>query len=138
MKKFYRFVCVIAMLTILCCCFAGCVVNPSNETENGDETEHGCTCSYADIVQPSVSASKDEDEPVIGSTDTIVTNYSGCWIVLPNGKVIRGSVVSWMVVNENLIQVTLKNMTVVGTGNSWGDGAETYLVSPDRVYFYTD
>lgn len=137
MKKFYGLICLVA---IVVCCFAGCGNNEDTQidtyfsnaaTTNG---QHSTTNNSRNNTTPVNTESAN-----IGSTNKVVTNYSGCWIVLPDGRVIRGTVVSWMIVNENLIQVTMKDMKIVGTRDSWCEGeVNTYLVSADRVYFYTD
>lgn len=137
MKKFYGIICLIMLVAIVACCFSGCVSDENNENPLID--------TYFSNRATTSNNSRNNTIPVntestnIGSTNKVVTNYSGCWIVLPDGRVIRGTVVSWMIVNENLIQVTMKDMKIVGTRDSWCEGeVNTYLVSADRVYFYTD
>lgn len=143
MKKIYSFVCLVLFVAIVACCFNGCVSNENNEDTQIDTyfSNPATTSSQNNTT----NNSQNNTTPVstestnIGSTNKVVTNYAGCWIVLPDGRVIRGTVVSWMIVNENLIQVTMKDMKIVGTRDSWCEGeVNTYLVSADRVYFYTD
>lgn len=135
MNKFYRFVCSIAIFAIVCCCFAGCFgssfddiyVDGDTDTENATNANEKETT--VDIP----------DTPTIGSTDKIVTNYKRCWMINPDGTVIVGDVVSWVMVSENLIQVTLTDTIRAGTGGqAWNNGKTcTYLLSPDRVWFNT-
>lgn len=129
MKNFYCVVCLIAILATLCCftgCYAGSFddiyVESTSDTENEKET-------MVDI----------SDATHVGSTDKIITNYKRCWMINPDGTVIVGDVVSWVMVSENLIQVTLTDTIRAGTGgHAWNDGKTcTYLLSPDRVWFNT-
>lgn len=107
-----KFICLIILVAIVLCCFAGC---------GGD----------------AISAAEIEGQP-IDATSGIITDYSECWITRTDGKVVRGTVISWMIVNENLIQVTMTNIKVIGDSGSSVDKARTFLVSIDRVYFYTE
>lgn len=133
MKKFYSFICLIMLVAIVACCFSGCGDDENNQID-GYSSNAAVTTNNNRNSNPVSTGSAN-----IGSTNKVVTNYAGCWIVLPDGRVIRGTVVSWMIVNENLIQVTMKDMKIVGTRDSWCEGeVNTYLVSADRVYFYTD
>lgn len=135
-----KFICLVMLVAVALCCFVSCGSDTTSAAEV--ETEQKYTYGLVE-TQPtdpgSTTTDNDEPEQIIGTTDTIVTDYAGCWIVLPDGRVIRGTVVSWMIVNEYLIQVTLKDMNIVGTRQSWEEGEiNTYLVAVDRVYFYTD
>lgn len=127
-----KFICVVMLIAIVMCCFAGCGNNRSIQIDT-TSNDVATTNSQNNTVPVSTESTN------IGTTNKVVTNYSGCWVLLPDGRVIRGTVVSWMIVNEYLIQVTMKNMTIVGTrGETWCEGeVNTYLVSADRVYFYT-
>lgn len=131
MNKFYRFICLVAIFTIVCCCFAGCFGGP---IDIGDVDTEDATTVNEDETTADIS-----DTPTIGSTNKIVTNYKYCSLVKPDGTVIVGDVVSWVVVSENLIQVTLTDAIVSSTGgHPYAEGKTyTYLLSPDRVWFNT-
>lgn len=136
MKNFYRLICLVA---IVVCCFAGCRNNEDTQIDTYFSNAATTSCQ-----NNTTNNSQNNTTPVstgstnIGSTNKVVTNYTGCWVLLPDGRVIRGTVVSWMIVNDNLVQVTMKDMKIVGTRDSWCEGeVNTYLVAVDRVYFYT-
>lgn len=135
MKNFYITVCLIVTLAVICC-FAGCYagsfddvyVEPASDTD----TEEATTANK-------VATTDIPDTPIVGSTDKIVTNYTRCRIVNVDGagKTIVGEVVSWVLVSENLIQVTVTNARVLGEGTPWNSSSKTstFLVSPDRLVF---
>lgn len=118
MRKNRRLVCLIVALALVLVCTVCAAMFIGN---NGFEWFHKNI--------PSVGSSS------AGSTNNIVTDYDTCWILGVDGKCATGTVVSWMIVNENLIQVTLKNISFSSGGTV--SGPRTYLVSVDRVYFLT-
>lgn len=130
MNKFYRFICLVAVFTIVCCCFTGCFRGP---IDIGDvDTEDTTTVNEGETT---VDIS---DTPTIGSTKNIVTNYESCLIYWPDGRVFCGDVTSWILISENLIQVTLTNVGEFGSKYVFNDGkAITYLLSPDRIALCT-
>lgn len=119
-----KIICLVVLTAIVMCCFAGC-----ENSEGTQESIHG----LIEEGQPI-----DTDSTTTDTAGGIVTNYSECWITRTDGKVVRGTVISWMIVNENLIQVTMTNIKVIGDSGSSVKKVRTYLVSVDRVYFYTE
>lgn len=129
MKKFYSFVCLVTVLTIICCYFTGC----SDDAISAMTTNGKTAVDITGTVNANVELT--ESESVIGSIDNNITDYNYCWLCWPDGTVIIGELVSWVVVSENLIQVTVTDTRKAGTGGHlWNDGETcTILLSPDRV-----